>query len=103
MENGFRWLTVGPKSQPGFEVILMKVAAGPHLPEAGAEILRDLVGKGYLGAGAFETADSRQTYEELKAKGVEFQSPPTDQFYGIEAIFRDSSGNWFSLTERKNV
>jgi catechol 2,3-dioxygenase-like lactoylglutathione lyase family enzyme len=102
MENGFRWLTVGPKSQPGMEIILMKVAPGPKLPEAAAETLRDLVSSGFLGAGAFETADCRQTYEELKAKGVHFDSPPTEQFYGIEALFRDPSGNWFSLTQHKD-
>jgi catechol 2,3-dioxygenase-like lactoylglutathione lyase family enzyme len=102
MENGFRWLTVAPKSQPGLEIILMKVAPGPQMPEADAQALRDLVGKGCLGAGAFETADCRQTYEELKAKGVQFDSPPTEQFYGIEAVFRDPSGNWFSLTQHKD-
>ncbi|MFZ6008777.1 MAG: VOC family protein, partial [Bacteroidota bacterium] len=36
---------------------------------------------------------------ELKAKGVEFMSEPKEQFYGIEALFKDNSGNWFSLTE----
>jgi hypothetical protein len=32
---------------------------------------------------------------------VEFPSPPEDKFYGIEAVFKDNSGNWFSLTQRK--
>jgi len=101
MENGFRWLTVGPKSQPGFEIVLMKIAPGPHLDAPSAEALRELVRKGALGGGVFDTADCRATYEELKAKGVEFSSPPKEQFYGIEATFRDASGNWFSLTQPK--
>src|SRR5215471_5746452 len=39
-----------------------------------------------MGAGAFHTADCQKTYEELKAKGVEFMHPPTDRFYGIGAL-----------------
>ena len=48
-----------------------------------------LMKKGAFGAGVFQTADCRKTYEEMKAKGVEFLSPPKDQFYGVEAVFRD--------------
>jgi hypothetical protein len=101
MENGFRWLTVGPKSQPGFEIVLMKIAPGPRLDEAAAASLRELVRQGAQGGGVFDTADCRAAYEELKAKGVEFTAPPKDQFYGIEATFRDAAGNWFSLTQPK--
>ena len=32
---------------------------------------------------------------------MEFVSPPKEQFYGTEAIVKDNSGNWFSLTQRK--
>jgi catechol 2,3-dioxygenase-like lactoylglutathione lyase family enzyme len=100
MDNGFRWLTVGPKGQKDLEIILMKVGADHKDPEA-AEMLRTLIGKGALGAGVFDTADCRQTYEELKEKGVEFLSPPEDRFYGVEAIFKDPFGNWFSLGQPK--
>ena len=48
-----------------------------------------------------ETADRQKTYEALRAKGVEFMYPPTARFYGIEALFKYDSGNWFSMTERK--
>jgi len=43
-----------------------------------------------------------KTFEELKAKGVEFVSEPKDQFYGVEAVFKGPFGNWFSLTQPKN-
>ena len=33
--------------------------------------------------------------------GVTFLQEPADRPYGVEAVFRDDSGNWFSLTERK--
>jgi predicted enzyme related to lactoylglutathione lyase len=55
--------------------------------------------KGVLGAGVFNTDDCRGTYEELKAKGVQFLSEPSERPYGVEAVFKDNSGNWFSLTQ----
>jgi hypothetical protein len=73
------------------------------MDEQSAEQVKALVAKGALGAGAFETDDCRATYDELSARGVTFLSEPTERFYGIEATFRDNSGNWFSMTERTEV
>ena len=98
MDNGFRWLTVRPKGQDT-EIVLMPVKTGHMFDEHSASQLRDLIKKGKLGSGVFETHNCQATYEELKAKGVEFMSEPKKQFYGIEALFKDNSGNWFSLTE----
>jgi catechol 2,3-dioxygenase-like lactoylglutathione lyase family enzyme len=95
----FRWLTVCAADQPDFEIILMEPKAGMLMDEAAATQLRALIDKGILGAGAFHTDDCRATYAELKGKGVEFLSEPTERPYGIEAVFKDNSGNWFSLTE----
>ena len=94
-----RWLTVGPPTQPEFELILAN--PGPPMldPESGAQI-RAMVAKGALGAGVFGTDDCRRSYEELKQRGVQFLMEPTERSYGIEATFRDDSGNWFSLTQR---
>ena len=102
MDNGFRWLTVGPKGQPDLEIILIEPKPSPMFDEAAAANVRNLLDREMLGAGAFETDDCKKTYEELKAKGVEFVSPPTEQFYGIEAVFKDGCGNWFSMTQRLN-
>ena len=101
MNGGFRWLTVGPKGQPDVQLILMAVSPGPTMDAETADSLRGLVSKGALGAGVLETADCQKTYDELKAKGVEFLQPPTERFYGVEALLKDDSGNWFSLTQRK--
>ncbi|HEY6582599.1 MAG TPA: VOC family protein [Rubrobacter sp.] len=54
-----------------------------------------------FGSGVFETDDIHGDYERLSGQGGEFVSPPKERFYGTEAIIRDNSGNWFSLTERK--
>jgi catechol 2,3-dioxygenase-like lactoylglutathione lyase family enzyme len=96
----FRWLTVGPKGQPDLEIVLYKVAPSPMMDDATAEQIQSLVAKGAMGTGVFATADCRATYEELRGKGVEFLSAPQEQPYGIEAVFKDNSGNVFSLTQR---
>src|SRR6187549_3576981 len=72
MDNGFRWVTVGPKTQPNLRLVLMKVAEGPMCDAATAETLTKLVKQGTFGIGVFETDDCRATYKELVAKGVEF-------------------------------
>ena len=98
MDNGFRWLTVTPQGQPDLEIVLMPTDPGPMMDQETSEALRTLIRKGKLGAGVLATADCRETYEELKAKGVEFTQPPTERFYGVEALMKDNSGNWFSLS-----
>ena len=95
----FRWLTMNTKDQPDFEIVLMEIKAGMLMDEPTATQLREVLAKGVLGAGVFNTDDCRGTYEELKNKGVVFVSEPAERPYGIEAVFKDNSGNWFSLTQ----
>lgn len=101
MDNGFRWLTVGPKMQPDLEIILMAVKESPMFPAEKMEMLKKLIESGAMGVGVLNTDDCRKTYEELKAKGVQFMSEPTERFYGIECLLRDNSGNWFSMSQPK--
>ena len=95
----FRWLTMCTHDQPDFEIILMEPKPGMLMDEQTSQQLRAIMSKGVLGAGVFNTNDCRATYEELKAKGVQFVSEPAERHYGIEAVFKDNSGNWFSLTQ----
>ena len=100
MDNGFRWLTVGPKTQPDLNLILMKVD-GPNIKPDVAKTLKSLLERGIMSGGVLHTSDCRETYEELRTRGVEFIQPPIDRFYGVEALMKDNSGNWFSMTETK--
>ena len=100
MPNNDRWLTVTPPNQPGFEIVLSPVSRGVFSKEK-VETLKELVKSGTFGVAVFACDDIFATYEELKAKGVEFTKPPTKEFYGTEALFKDDSGNWFSLAELK--
>ena len=95
---GFRWLTVGPPDQPDVQLVLSHYRMGQDEPTA--EVLRGLIAKGAFGSGVLETDDCRKAFEELSARGVVFLQEPAERPYGIEAVFRDDSGNWFSLTQR---
>ncbi|HEY0676890.1 MAG TPA: VOC family protein [Chitinophagaceae bacterium] len=102
MDNGFRWLTVTPPEQPEMEIVLFPATGASNgLDEETRAAFKLLLDKGAMGAGVLETNDCRATYEELKAKGVQFKSEPKEQFYGVEAILSDGCGNWFSMTEHK--
>lgn len=94
-----RWVTVGPKGQPDLEIIL-GLAGPPMFDEQTAAEVRALIAKGALGVGVLEVDDCRATYAELSARGVEFLQEPAERPYGTEALLRDDSGNWYSLTER---
>jgi predicted enzyme related to lactoylglutathione lyase len=99
--GNFRWLTVAPKTQPDSCLVLMPIAAGPMLDDAQAKQLRALVEAGVIGGGVLETDDCQRDHDELVAKGVTFARGPQQMPYGLEALFRDDSGNFFSLTQRR--
>lgn len=94
-----RWLTVYPPDQPELEIVLFPVIIGAKFTEDAVKSMRDLIKSGAFGPGLFASKDINATYEELKSKGVEFMKPPTKEFYGTEALFKDDSGNWFSLVQ----
>jgi catechol 2,3-dioxygenase-like lactoylglutathione lyase family enzyme len=98
--DGFRWLTVGGKGQRDMAILLANPAP-PMFSEEDAAEVKQLIAKGVLGGGVFNTDDCRKSFEELKGKGVTFLQEPADRPYGVEAVFRDDSGNWFSLTQSK--
>ncbi len=98
--DGFRWLTVGPKDQPTFQ-FLLTTPQPPMFTEPDAEAVRQMVAKGAFSGGVLETDDCRGDFERLRAAGVTFLQEPSERPYGIEAVLRDDSGNWFSLTQRR--
>ena len=55
--------------------------------------------KGFAGTIFLTTDDARGSYEDLKGRGVEFTEAPEERPYGIDAGFRDPSGNSIRLTQ----
>lgn len=101
VDLGFmRWLTIALPDDPDHE-ILLEVPGPPALSEETAARVRDLTTKGALGlAAVLDTDDCRATYEELRAKGVEFTQEPVEQPYGIDCALRDPFGNHIRVTQR---
>jgi len=97
--GSFRWLTVGVPGQPDVALALMAVPGPPVFDAETRGQLEALVAKGAAGGLFFSTDDCRASYEELRSRGVEFQQEPTEQPYGIDAGFRDPSGNQMRLAQ----
>ena len=97
--GNFRWLTVAPAGQPDMAVVLMAIPGQPVMDAETADQVRTLMGKGFAGTVFLTTDDCRASYEELKARGVDFVEPPEERPYGIDAGFRDPSGNHLRLTQ----
>ena len=104
MDNGFRWLTVTAPDDPDHEIVLFPATRETSgFDQEARDAMKLLLDKGVMGAGVFQTNDCRATYAELKLKGVQFKTEPKEQFYGIECIMTDGCGNWFSMTEPKEM
>ena len=97
--GGFRWLTVGPPDQPDVELVLMAVPEPPVLTEAQTDLVRAAMGQGLAGPVFLVTDDVERDYRDLTRRGVEFTEPPERRPYGIDAGFRDPSGNQVRLTQ----
>jgi catechol 2,3-dioxygenase-like lactoylglutathione lyase family enzyme len=99
--GNFRWLTVGLVGQPDVALTLMDIPGPPVFDAETKAQLEALVAKGAAGGLFFATDDCRASYEELSGRGVEFQQEPTEQPYGIDAGFRDASGNQMRMMQLK--
>ena len=95
----FRWLTVGLSGQPDVTISLLAIPGPPVFDAETKAQLETLVAKGTAGGLFFTTDDLQGTYEELKRRGVEFQQEPSQQPYGLDAGFRDTSGNQMRVAQ----
>ena len=83
--EGMRWIEVAPK---GSTTSLTLVTWFEGMPPGS---LQGLV---------VATDDIQPIHEELVAKGVSFDLPPTEMSNGTQAMFRDPDGNAIVLLER---
>jgi len=95
--DGYRWCTVVHPKQPELNVNL--AVPGPPLAPEMVEAIRRAQDEGGMNGLGLSVDDCQKTYEELAARGVEFTETPEDRPYGIDAGFRDPSGNSIRLTQ----
>ena len=101
--GNFRWLTVGPVSQPDISIVLMPIPGPPVMDADTAEQVETLMAKGFAGTVFLTTDDVQAEYEQLKSRGVEFTEEPEERPYGLDSGFRDPSGNSFRLTQVRDL
>jgi catechol 2,3-dioxygenase-like lactoylglutathione lyase family enzyme len=99
----FRWLTVGPPGQDDIAIVLMAIPGPPMMDETTTKQVQELMAKGFAGTVFLTTDDCQRSYEEMRAKGVEFTETPEQRPYGIDCGFRDPSGNSLRLTQLLDV
>jgi predicted enzyme related to lactoylglutathione lyase len=97
--GNFRWLTVGPVGQPDIAIVLMAIPGPPVMDNETATEVAELMAKGFAGTVFLTTDDCQASYKELTARGVDFVEAPEQRPYGIDAAFRDPSGNNVRLTQ----
>ncbi|HWJ31197.1 MAG TPA: VOC family protein [Gaiellaceae bacterium] len=97
--GNFRWLSVGVPGQDDVSITLMSIPGPPVFEEETRKQILDLLSKGASGGLFFTSDDVQKTYEDLKSHGVDFTQEPTQQPYGLDAGFRDVSGNHFRITQ----
>jgi catechol 2,3-dioxygenase-like lactoylglutathione lyase family enzyme len=97
--GNFRWLSVGIPGQDDVSITLMAVPGPPVFDDETREKIQSLMARGASGGLFFTTDDVHATYEELRERGVEFTQEPTQQPYGVDAGFRDPSGNSFRMIQ----
>ncbi|WAH37542.1 VOC family protein [Alicyclobacillus dauci] len=83
--NGTRWIEV---AWPGRETAFV-LFTPPGMEER----------VGGFTMASISTDNIEKTYEEFSSKGVEFVEAPKAQPWGIQAIFKDSEGNSFVMTQ----
>jgi predicted enzyme related to lactoylglutathione lyase len=86
--DGPRFLTVGVKGQD-FQLVLW-----PGTPGQGQAVYGRIPA-----VCTFETEDCREAVEELKSRGVKFETDVLEYPWGHVAVFQDPDGNRLQLRE----
>jgi catechol 2,3-dioxygenase-like lactoylglutathione lyase family enzyme len=94
----YRFLTVGPPLQPEVRFVLGVPGVPVHDPDTAAKIT-ELVAKGAMSGLNFEVDDCGASFAELTARGVEFIQEPNRVPWGVDAAFRDPSGNHIRIVQ----
>ncbi len=102
--EGMRWLTVGPKGQPGTSVVLYPPEATPGLTDDERRTVAEMMAKGSYASLILATPDLDSTFERIQAGDAEVVQEPTEQPYGVrDCAFRDPAGNLVRIQEvRRN-
>jgi len=95
-----RWLTVGPKSQPGTSIVLAPPGADPGITDDEKRTITEMMAKGTYGIVVLAAADLDGVFAQVQASGAEVVQEPTEQPWGVrDCAFRDPAGNMVRINE----
>jgi catechol 2,3-dioxygenase-like lactoylglutathione lyase family enzyme len=98
--NGMRWITVGPKGQPGTSIVLYPPEASPGVTDDERRTIAGMMAKGTFGILLLATPDLDGAFARLQASDAEVVQEPTDQPYGVrDCAIRDPAGNLVRLQQ----
>jgi uncharacterized glyoxalase superfamily protein PhnB len=98
--GGMRWLTVGPKGQPGTSIVLYPPGADPGITDDERRTITEMMAKGTYAIILLATEDLDGAFDRLQASGAEVVQEPTEQPYGVrDCAFRDPAGNLIRINE----
>lgn len=97
----FRWTTVFHPRQPEIHLHL-STPSGP-LPDYLIEAMNRAQDEGGLPGVGMNVDDCWATYEDLKAKGVEFLHAPEERAYGVEALMRATRATGWCWSRSANT
>jgi predicted enzyme related to lactoylglutathione lyase len=99
--NGMRWITVGPRGQPGTSIVLFPPSASPGVNEDEQRTIAEMMAKGTYAMMLLATPDLDAAFERIQASGAEIVEEPTVQPYGVrDCAIRDPAGNLLRVQER---
>ncbi|GAB1531407.1 MULTISPECIES: VOC family protein [Brevibacillus] len=91
-EQDKRWVVVSPPGSVGTTILLAKASK----PEQEPFIGNQTGGRVFL---FLNTDDFWRDYHEMVARGIQFVREPSEQPYGMVAVFQDLYGNLWDLLE----
>ena len=98
--GGMRWLTVGPKGQPGTSIVLYPPGADPGITDDERRTITEMMAKGTYGIIVLATQDLDGVFDRLQASGADVVQDPTEQPYGVrDCAFRDPAGNLIRINQ----
>ena len=98
--GGMRWLTVGPKGQPGTSIVLYPPGADPGITDDERRTITEMMAKGTYAIILLATGDLDGAFDRLQASGAEVVQEPTEQPYGVrDCAVRDPAGNLLRIQQ----
>jgi catechol 2,3-dioxygenase-like lactoylglutathione lyase family enzyme len=95
-EQDKRWVVVAPPGSRGSSILLARASSSEQEEfignQAGGRVFLFLA-----------TDDFRRDYERMVARGIRFVRPPSEQPYGVVAVFEDLYGNRWDLIQYRET